>query len=801
MPTSVKDLSDADLKKYYDTVSGDQTNVTKVWKDEFNNKELIEVEMKELLDFKSRQGRYHHTKTSMINNRPTIDANHHDESFSTVRNFSIEELISDVELFNVARTDLHAAYQNFSRYRMFDLLFQESLDQLSGSTGLRPKEFFRLMEERIKKEADEMATGMSVDQRAAMKKDIDDGMGRLVWQYAEYNGTIPSGSSESRVGQNIARTLRGIATTSSGLGYGLSQSPETTMEIIKNIPATKGISVPVGGFRYLGSLLKFWDRKDSATRMQVGDLITSMEEYSKDHSTHFNEGIADIDFDTDMNAPYRAIWNSGRNSEGMTGKVADFFQRTGQTAVLAGGVMDGTNLARYYSKARHVRDLTTMMKNGKLKEFLRLRALPENQATMQALLEGSFTSAAEERKLWKKHKELCRQAGGLNSLDALKALKVGLSSPEKLTALTYGMNAANALDHVLDFRDLHMVYRDLKNMKNPPIDPELYRAAATDFQFGIEELVRKRTVTHGFGLNKNLSEFHSTNEVGKLMNTLTSYMRSWFDDVALNAPERGAVGLMFGGIVSVAVVETVISLLREWMSGREMEDMIAEMEQDPMEYVLKFATRMPIMGVFTPVVEGGLKTVKYMVGGAQSSGNTLLDSLAQTGGGSPNIGINSAISLLNTTGQTVSDITTGAMEGDTQLMAKGALRVPGHFFNKTIYAAPVRIMEEQMDLDEQHTAQFIIDGLQKKPYRFLESKRGGISRGRGTTAPAQLAPVSGQQSMPKSIALKNAERPEMGRQVKEYVVPAPVAKPDNSGISKRLAQLLDNPSYTPTPPM
>jgi hypothetical protein len=278
-------------------------------------------------------------------------------------------------------------------------------------------------------------------------------------------------------------------------------------------------------------------------------------------------------------------------------------------------------------------------------------------------------------------------------------------------------------------------------------------------------------------------------------------MRSWFDDVALNAPERGAVGLMFGGIVSVAVVETVISLLREWMSGREMEDMIAEMEQDPMEYVLKFATRMPIMGVFTPVVEGGLKTVKYMVGGAQSSGNTLLDSLAQTGGGSPNIGINSAISLLNTTGQTVSDITTGAMEGDTQLMAKGALRVPGHFFNKTIYAAPVRIMEEQMDLDEQHTAQFIIDGLQKKPYRFLESKRGGISRGRGTTAPAQLAPVSGQQSMPKSIALKNAERPEMGRQVKEYVVPAPVAKPDNSGISKRLAQLLDNPSYTPTPPM
>jgi hypothetical protein len=803
MPTSVKDLSDADLKKYYDTVSGDQTNVTKVWKEEFNNKGLIEVEMKELLDFKSRQGRYHHTKNSMVNSRPVLDGNHHDEAFSTVRNFSVEELISDAELFKVARTDLHAAYQNFSRYRMFDLLFQESVDQLSGSPGLRPKEFFRMMEERIKQKADTMAKSMPQDQRAAIIKDIDDGMGRLVWQYAEYNGTITRSGSESRVGQNIARTVRGIATTSSGLGYGLAQSPELVMEILKNIPQTKGVSVPVGLFKYVSSLLKFWDRKDSATRYQVGDLITSLEEYSKDHSTHFNEGIADIDFDTDMNSPYRAIWNSGRNSEGMTGKVADFFQRTGQTAVLAGGVNDGTNHTRYFGKARHVRDLTTMMRDGKLKEFLRFRELPENKAAMQKLLEGSFESAAEERKLWKMHKSLARQAKGLDPLLALKAIKVGLDTPLKLEAMMYGMNAANALDGVLDFRDLHMVYRDLKNMKSPPIDPELYKAAATDFQYGVEGLIRKRSGTHSFGLNQNLSVFNSQDEVGKLLNTLTTYMRSWFDDVALNAPERGAVGLMFGGIISVAVVETIITLLREWMSGREMEDMIAELENDPAEYILKFVTRMPIFGVMTPVFEGLLKSAKYLSGGAQNSGSGLLDTLSQIGGGSPNIGVNSAMSLLKTTGEAGSDLITGAIEGDTKLMAKGALRVPGHFFNKTIYAAPMRIMEEQMDLDDKHTAQFIIDGLQKKPYRYLSQQRGGSGGFRGGSRAAPQSPVAAPvttQTMPSSAALKAAQRPEMGRQVKQYVPPAPPYKP-NSGVSERLGKLLDNPSYTPTPPM
>ena len=37
MPTETKHLSDADLKKYLDTVSGDQTHVTKTWKNELDN--------------------------------------------------------------------------------------------------------------------------------------------------------------------------------------------------------------------------------------------------------------------------------------------------------------------------------------------------------------------------------------------------------------------------------------------------------------------------------------------------------------------------------------------------------------------------------------------------------------------------------------------------------------------------------------------------------------------------------------------------------------------------------------------
>ena len=793
IPKTIEDLSEADLVKYRDTVKGEQQHVTSQWKQEFNGKSLIEV--------KTKQGKYHYSKTTMVDNRPVLDRNHHDDYFSTVRNFSVDELLSDSELFNISRTDLHSAYQNFAKYRMFDLIFQESIDQLAGSTGLRPKDFFRLLEAKVHKHIEDFDSIKAVDKKAN-HDDVASGFSRLIWQYAQYNGSIPRLGAESRIIANVSRATRNLVSTSSGLGWGLSQAPETVMEILKNIPSTKGLSVPVGMFKYLNNLLKFWNRGDSATRFEVGDLITSLEEYSKDHSTHFNEGTGDVDFDTDTSKPYRAIWNSGRNSTGLTGNTADFLEKTGQTVVLAGGVTDGTNLARYYGKARHVRDLTAMMRDGKLKEFLRLRALPENRAAMQKLLEGSFASAAEERKLWKMHKSLARQAGGLDPLLALKAIKVGLDSPAKLEAMMYGMNAANALDGVLDFRDLHMVYRDLKNMKDPPIDPELYRAAASDFQYGIEGLVRKRTVTHGFGLNQTLSAFHSS-EVGKLLGSLTSYMRSWFDDVMLNAPERGAVGLMFGGIISVAVLETVISLLREWMSGREMEDIMAELENDPSEYVLRIATRMPVMGSLSPVFEGGLREVKYMTGGAQRGSDQLIKSLTSMGGGSPNVGINSVASLLNTVKDASGDIIDGSMEGDSKLVAKGLLKVPGHFINKSPQMLPVRILEEQMDLDEKHAAQFIIDGLQKKPYRFLSQQRGGSGGFRGGSRAAPQAPVAAPvttQTMPQSTALKNAQRPEMGRQVKEYVAPAPPSKP-NSGVSERLGKLLDNPSYTPTPPM
>jgi hypothetical protein len=801
IPKTIEDLSEADLVKYRDTVKGEQQHVTSQWKQEFNGKSLIEVEMKELLDFKTKQGKYHYSKTTMVDNRPVLDRNHHDDYFSTVRNFSVEELLSDSELFNIARTDLHSAYQNFAKYRMFDLIFQESIDQLAGSTGLRPKDFFRLLEAKVHKHIEDFDSIKAVDKKAN-HDDVASGFSRLIWQYAQYNGSIPRLGAESRIIANVSRATRNLVSTSSGLGWGLSQAPETVMEILKNIPSTKGLSVPVGMFKYLNNLLKFWDRGDSATRLEVGDLITSLEEYSKDHSTHFNEGTGDVDFDSDTSKPYRAIWNSGRNSTGLTGNTADFLEKTGQTVVLAGGVTDGTNLARYYGKARHVRDLTAMMRDGKLKEFLRLRALPENRAAMQALLEGSFKSAAEERKLWKMHKSLARQAGGLDSLLALKAIKVGLDSPAKLEAMMYGMNAANALDGVLDFRDLHMVYRDLKNMKDPPIDPELYRAAASDFQYGIEGLVRKRTVTHGFGLNQTLSAFHSS-EVGKLLGSLTSYMRSWFDDVMLNAPERGAVGLMFGGIISVAVLETVISLLREWMSGREMEDIMAELENDPSEFVLRIATRMPVMGSLSPVFEGSLREIKYMTGGAQRGSDQLIKSLTSLGGGSPNVGINSVASLLNTVKDASGDIIDGSMEGDSKLVAKGLLKVPGHFINKSPQMLPVRILEEQMDLDDKHTAQFIIDGLQKKPYRYLSQQRGGSGGFRGGSKAAPQSPVAAPvttQTMPQSAALKAAQRPEMGRQVKQYVPPVTPSKP-NSGVSERLGKLLDNPSYTPTPPM
>ena len=743
VPETIDDLSKADLDKYYKTVSGSAEHVLDKWKTEFSGLSLIEVEMRELLDYKAKRGRHARKFAGTRNDRPDIDTNHYEDHQSTVRNFSTEEILGNPELFELARTDLHAAYQNFVRYRAFDLLFQETIDKLAGQTGLRPKQFLMLLEQRILKYIDEFDS-IKPEHKEYHKQDVYDGITRLLWQYAEYNGSTPKSGIGSRQARNAAKSLRGVINMSGGVAYGAAQSTEAIGEFIKSSIRTGGLSIPVGIFRLLSNLLNVHVRGNSHQRFQIEDLATSLDDWHQEHTTHFNEGVADANFDMDLTKPYSAIWETPAISGGMSDKVADILSKSGQTAVLLGGVTDNTNLTRYYAKARHFRKLLKMIKSGKLRKFLELREEPTTRAEMARLQKLSEQSAKAERQLAKIHKRLAREAG-LNEFDAIYAVTSGLVDIQSLDAISWGLNQTNALDGIIDFRELHLAYRDLVNMSNPSIDPEVYKRSIVAFQDGIERRIRKRSVTTLFGLNKAMGLLEGS-ETGKLLGAVTSYMSSYFDDVMLDAPNRGSANLVLGSVVFFAVLETMVGLFREWASGRDVEDILQELESDPEGMVIRVATRMPIMGAFTPLLETAIRTVHSFTGGS-SNPNQLVQSMVSTGvGGSPAVGINSALSL----SRKIFNAAQGVFEDDpTTSPGQKILAVPGHFINKSPLMILARILEERANMDDTNALQWILNGIQTPATPYASRA------GRGRSGGYRSVPLGMETYTPKPQAQRN----------------------------------------------
>jgi len=801
VPETIEDLSKADLDRYYKTVSGSSEHVLDKWKKEFSGLSLVEVEIRDLLDYKAKRGRHARTIAGTRNDRPDIDTNHYENYQSTIRNFSTAEILGNPELFELARTDLHAAYQNFVRYRVFDLLFQETIDKLAGQTGLRPKQFLMMMEERILRYIDEFDS-IKPEDKVFHKQDVYDGMSRLMWQYAEYNGSIPRSGIGSRQTRNAAKSLRGVINMAGGIAYGVAQSPEAVGEFIKSSIRTGGLSIPVGIFRLVSNLLNVLTRGDSHHRFQIDDLATSIEDWHQEHTTHLNEGIADANFDMDLSKPYKAIWETPNISGGISGLVADNLAKLGQTAVLLGGVTDNTNLTRYYAKARHYRKLLKMIRSGKIRKFLELREEPTIRAEMERLLKASERSEKAERQLTKLYKRLAREAG-LSEFDAIYAVTSGLDSITNLDAISWGLNHANALDGVIDFRELHLAYRDLGNMTNPPINPEVYQKAIVDFQEGIERRIRKRSVTASYGLNRSMGVLEGS-EQGKVLAAITSYMSSFYDDVMLNAPNRGTTNLLIGTLVFYAVLETLIGLFREWASGREIEDMLNELESDPESMIIRVATRLPMVGSFTPLLEAAVRTVHNFTGGT-SNPNQLVQSLVSTGiGGSPIVGANSTLSLLRKVIQVPQ-----AMFDDDPSTSPGQklLAVPGHFINKSPLMIPARIIEERANIDETNALQWILDGIQTQPNPYSSRSRSG--RGSRSGIPLGSAPTG---SAPRSstapglgkdgMETYTPKEPTNRNYVKEKALQVPIVPPgfktdikqeseiDLKGVSPLLTRLL-----------
>jgi hypothetical protein len=787
IPKKLSDLAEVDKAKYLETVSGKTDFMLDKWKSRLQqlrgNQDLIHAEIKDLLDFKSKTGEYSYQFRGVKNERPNLDINNTDQYFTSVRNFSIEEILSNDDLFEVIRTDMHAAYQDFARYRLFDLKIQETIDKLVGQTGLRVSALFERLERKVKEFVDEHD---SIKDKEGRKDDVTVGFTRLLWQIAYWNNTVPRNRIDSRTEENIGKIAEGTVNLFSGLKWGVTQSPELLLELIASIGHTKATSIPAGMFRGLKNLFLFFKRSNSAHRHEIEDLVTGLEDWKMEHSTHFNEGNPDADFDSGglvyehIFKSIQEYWAKQKRGEiTIADATANTVHKLGQLSILVGGINENTNLTRYYAKTRFVRNIIKEIKSGRLKKFLELQL--QNQAEMQALAKEAKTSASAARKLSNMFKANARKAG-LNYFEALKLQRVGLDSPKALEALVWGLNHIKAYtNNKVNFTELRIAHSDLLEMDNPPIDPEFFLQTISAFQLGIERLIRKRSVTTGFGLNDVLGNVE-TSVTQSWIRRLTSYMRSWFDDRMLEIPTTGPMKTMVGGMLIYATLEVIITLCRDWLEGREVDDILTEIEENPYEYVVRFMTRLPIAGSLTPILEGIIR-----------AGSAALDLTKNRGG---QRGLDAAISQFTLGGPAFGrNVLFSMARGISTIPEDYGLGLFGGLVNGSQFSVPARLIEQSVQFDENNILKTMLDMTQKNPYPYMNPRGSAFGRRSSSryiprTTEQLSFPGVRPYSQEELEALYPGERPDKFKRPELDTQTTPTI--DTKGVSGLLGEALEN---------
>ena len=74
-------------------------------------------------------------------------------------------------------------------------------------------------------------------------------------------------------------------------------------------------------------------------------------------------------------------------------------------------------------------------------------------------------------------------------------------------------------------------------------------------------------------------------------------------------------------------MDTLIGLFREWIAGREGEDIVEEFSENPSAFAVRVAKSAPILGTSQAALEAVLSGFSYMAGGTWRSYGTPMESI------------------------------------------------------------------------------------------------------------------------------------------------------------------------------
>lgn len=776
MPQKLDDLSAGDKIKYLQAIDGDQRLYTSRWRTYLKNKNLIEYEMEEMLDFKTKRGYYseYNSRTSSNIDRPLMRTGQDEQTALAVAGLIPEEVLDFPEIVNTMRTNLAESYFYFLKGRAFELLFQRELDRLLGTKGITIIDVLNWT--RVTGEKDLIELGRSQnwspDQLQARIADLNLGVSRLREEYASYADTSPSLYNKE---QYAARAGLAMMKMKVAPGYIISAMPEMVMEFLKTNP----IRIPreiVNLVRELMGDLRF--SKSAKLAEDAGVLRYMLENFHHEHSNRLLGEVSHGAFELDNKLRTKFINSTA--PIGMRDRTVRGIEVGARVAESIGSLQAMTNFVRGMGFRRWQARIWKHISKGRITKLLEALEQPGMADLMNQLLADAERTPAAEKKLWKQFATEARKAGfGFEPQEAILFFKYGLNTKEKIKHLEYVIKKAGGNDQGLVNIDRMVdVYWQVRRNPEEGINPGILEETISSYANFLNDIVVRTTSPEPVGLGR-ITNLESKTSLGRLWYALTSWIRGFQDSVILNYASEGTLTYLAKNILLLGTVDTLIGLFREWLNGREQEDIVQEFEENPESFAIRVMKAAPIMGTMNGVLEAALGGLSALSGGTWQYYGSPMGSIGINAAGSTFKDVASGVTGL-------ANMTVGNEDAEAAKVAASVGKIVpfNSLFNRSAVAVPARFIEDMDYLDQKGAVQQYLDLIQRDPYPYAKAQR---KAGRSLGAAGGVTVPPAPRNIPK-------EQMELARQramnQPSEALKRTISNNDQKGVSGRLGELL-----------
>ena len=601
MPETKSELSAGDLIKYNETINGKLDHLSNFWKERFPNKAVLPVTMEELLQYKTREGKYSPHHTTVDQGRATLSLFGNSGTYEgfAVRNLSIEEVLSSPAIKDIMRYNYYETKKNFRKSRGFELLVQREIDRATGTTGIRATRFFK--------------SGLDLALEYAgtdspLSDAINQGFSRIADDYNSYADNLPMLNSTydkaNTIGSNAATSIIKIA---SSPRWAMRSLAEPTLLIINDFLGGH----PIDATRELYTVLKQFFSRGLKTynKNAINTLIFGIRE----EANHQHRFMSEYE-DTNTSSTNRNTWLSRllKTKEG-TNPVQKALDITSNIMHEAGGNQYLSSGARQIAMVQMVRQMVNNLEPAR-RLAIELDK-PENLAAAAKESKLSRTSKAGSIGVGKHFITLARVNGfGGDWATAVSFARFNLLNVETLDALQYAFKEIGIVDGNVSMEALRNWEQAYATNGIGPIAKDVMHQAYHDFCYAIEiKITTDGAISEARGLNRDLS-ISSRTPWGRFMKGLMQWSTSYQSNVLQNGGLMTPAAFILKTYLAYNTLVYISDLLVEFAQGRNPNDIIKEL-QDPTTFIPRMISETPVMGRYQSLLSESLASVSALSGG------------------------------------------------------------------------------------------------------------------------------------------------------------------------------------------